>query len=301
MREVHKLIGLAAASDATVLITGETGTDKEQVARAIYKHSARFGGPFIPVNCAAIPSDLLESELFGHVRGAFTGAVADYERRFCEAQSGTLFLDEIGDMGLNMQAKILRAIEEREIKPVGGTKSYHVDIRILAAAHRDLTALVKEGLFREDLFYRLNVIHISLPPLRERRSDILLLAEYFLERSAPEAPKRLTASAAKSLLEHNWPGNVRELENMMQRLTLVVRGPVIDRADLPILKKGDHAGLEVEDLIYMDFYSAISRLEKYLIERALKEANGNRAETARRLRIRRQLLYAKMKEHSIEG
>ncbi len=301
MRGVHKLIGLAAATDATVLITGETGTGKERVARALHKHSARSKEPFVPVNCAAIPADLLESELFGHVRGAFTGAVANREGRFCEADGGTLFLDEIGDMSLPMQAKILRVIQEREVRPIGGTKSYRVDIRIIAATHHDLTTLIKEGKFREDLFYRLNVIHIPLPPLRERGSDILLLAEYFLGCATSDAPKRLSAAAAKSLLEYNWPGNVRELENMMQRLTLVVRGPVIDRTDLLIFKKEDSSELEIEDLIRMDLRSAVVRLEKYLIERALVEANGNRAEAARRLGIHRQLLYAKMKEHGIEG
>jgi DNA-binding NtrC family response regulator len=300
MRAVHKLIGLAAAGDATVLITGETGTGKERVARALHTHSARAPKPFVAVNCAAIPTDLLESELFGHTRGAFTGAVTDSQGRFREANGGTLFLDEIGDMTLPMQAKILRVLEEREIRPLGDTKSYSVDIRILAATHRDLMALVTEGKFREDLFYRLNVIRIHVPPLRERGFDILLLAEYFLQRAAQSAPKQLTTAAAKALLEYDWPGNVRELENLMQRLSVVVRGPVIDRSDLFTLMKEPESGPTLEDLLHTDFHAAVASVEKYLIERALLKANGNRAEAARLLGMQRQLLYAKMKEHGIQ-
>jgi two-component system, NtrC family, response regulator len=233
-RQVHKLIGLAAAGHATVLITGATGTGKERVARALHQYSARAHKPFVAVNCAALPADLLESELFGHVRGAFTGAVADRRGRFAEAEGGTLLLDEIGDMSLAMQAKILRVIQEREVTPVGASVNEKVDIRIIAATHRDLPLLVSAGSFREDLFYRLHVLHIALPALRERGSDILLLAEHFLHRAAPESPKRLTPAAAKTLLEYDWPGNVRELENLMQRLTVVVRGSVIDQIDLPL-------------------------------------------------------------------
>jgi DNA-binding NtrC family response regulator len=301
MRQVHKLIGLAAAGNATVLITGDTGTGKERVARALHQHSARAHHAFVAVNCAALPTDLLESELFGHVRGAFTGAVADRQGRFVEAEGGTLFLDEIGDMSLAMQAKIFRVLQEREVKPLGAAVSEKVDIRIIAATHRDLPVLVREGSFREDLFYRLHVLHIPVPPLRERGPDIMLLAEYFLERAAPGPPKSLTAAAAKALLDYDWPGNVRELENLMQRLTLVVRGPVIDRSDLPLFGHGPSTTLSIEDLARMDLHSAVACTEKYLIERALVAANGNRTEAARRLGIRRQFLYAKIKEYAIQG
>jgi DNA-binding NtrC family response regulator len=301
MRQVHKLIGLAATGNATVLITGATGTGKERVARVLHQYSARARKPFVAVNCAALPADLLESELFGHVRGAFTGAVADRRGRFVEAEGGTLFLDEIGDMSLAMQAKILRVIQEREVRLVGASVSEKVDIRIIAATHRDLPLLVREGTFREDLFYRLHVLHIPVPPLRARGSDILLLAEYFLRRAAPEAPKRLTAAAAKVLLEYDWPGNVRELENLMQRLTFMVRGPVIDRIDLLPFEGKSFALLTIEDLTRIDFHSAVASIEKYLIERALLAANGNRAEAARRLGIRRQFLYDKIKEYDIQG
>ena len=210
MREVQKLIGLASAGDVPTLISGETGTGKELVARALYEHGSRAGRPFIAVNCAAIPHDLLESELFGHVKGPFTGALTDHAGRFREADGGTLLLDEIGDMPLTMQAKLLRVLQDHEVQPLGSSKRQRVDIRLIAATNKDLLALVKEARFREDLFYRLKVIHIHLPPLRERGSDILLLAEHFLYQASTAAPKQLTASAAQSLLEYQWPGNVRE-------------------------------------------------------------------------------------------
>jgi two-component system NtrC family response regulator len=300
MRQVHKLIGLAANHDVTVLITGESGTGKECVARALHRHSTRGGMPFVAVNCAALPADLLESELFGHRRGAFTGAVVDRRGRFVEAAGGCLFLDEIGDMSLAMQAKILRVIQEREVTPVGASLSEKVDIRIIAATHGDLLHLVQEGRFREDLFYRLHVLHISLPPLRDRGSDILLLAEHFLQRARTEPPKRLTNAAAKALLEYDWPGNVRELENLMQRLRLVVRGPIIDLPDIPAFERGSSAALTIEALTRMGFHTAVATLERYLIERALLTAQGNRAEAARGLGMRRQLLYDKIKEYAIQ-
>lgn len=300
MRELQKLIGLAAAGDVPVLITGETGTGKELVARTLHHYGGRVSRPFVAVNCAAIPIDLLESELFGHVRGAFTGAVAEHIGRVREAEGGMLLLDEIGDMSLPMQAKLLRVIQEREVTPVGSSKSQRVDIRVLAATHRDLPTLVKEGRFREDLFYRLNVLHLHIPPLRERRADILPLAEHFLYQADPGGPKLLSAAAVKALLDYHWPGNARELENMMRRLTVLVRGPIIDATDLTFAATEAGAGLDMTDLRRMDLPAAVRCLEIQLIQQALDAAKGNRAEAARRLGIHRQLLYAKLKEYGIE-
>src|SRR5205823_11024127 len=231
MRRVQKLIGLAAGTDSTVLVTGETGTGKEMVARALHDHGTRAEKPFVAVNCAAIPTELLESELFGHVKGAFTGAASDRPGRFREADGGTLLLDEIGDMSPPMQAKILRVLQEREIAPVGAARSEKVDVRVIAATHRDLTQAVQKNEFREDLYYRLNVLPIHLPPLRERVDDIVSLAEHFL-RQASDPPKSLSASATRRLLAYTWPGNVRELKNAMERASIVVRGSTIEESDL---------------------------------------------------------------------
>ena len=302
MRDVQKMIGVAAASDASIFVLGETGTGKELVARAIHQHSQRARRPFVPVNCAAIPTELLESELFGHVRGAFTGAIAARAGRFREADGGTLFLDEIGDMSLSMQAKLLRVLQDGMITPVGSSNVEQVNVRIIAATHRDLVAMVREEKFREDLFYRLNVLAIALPPLRERGADILVLAENFLHRAAPDSPKRLSSAAAKALLEHPWPGNVRELENLMRKLSLTVHTPVIDRGDLQF--DVDLIGGTNEsdrDLFDLEFFPAIAKLEKTLLQRALAQSAGNRTEAARRLGINRQLLYAKLKEHGLDS
>jgi two-component system NtrC family response regulator len=294
MRQVQKTIGLLADSDATVLITGETGTGKELVARAIHDHGQRGGKPFIAVNCAAIPGELLESELFGHVRGAFTGAVADRAGAFRQADRGTLFLDEIGDMDIAMQAKILRALQERIVTPVGG-KPVPVDVRIIAATHRDLAEAVRDGGFREDLYYRLHVVPIHLPPLRERIADIVPLAQHFL-RGAGD--KELTADAATRLLRHPWPGNVRELRNAMERAAVLVRGDRIGGAQLGFLD--ETATPAAADWPDEDLPSAVERLEEMLIRRALARSGGNRAEAARLLNIHRPLLYAKLRKYGIE-
>jgi DNA-binding NtrC family response regulator len=298
MRDVQKRIGLAASSrDATILILGETGTGKELVARAIHRHSERGAKSFVPVNCAAIPADLLESELFGHVRGAFTGAMQSRAGRFKEADGGTLFLDEIGDMSLPMQAKMLRVLQDRMVMPVGGSNAQKVDVRIVAATLHDLPGLVQKGKFREDLFYRVNVFMIALPPLRERGSDVLVLAEHFLQQS--QNPKRLSTATAKALLEHPWPGNVRELESLMRNLSLSVRGQVIGRDDLQFGQM-PAAVDSMGELLQLDYHTAISRLEKTLLQRALQSAGGNRTEAARRLGINRQLLYSKLEEHGLD-
>jgi two-component system NtrC family response regulator len=294
MRNVQKTIGMLADSDATVLITGETGTGKELVARAIHEHGHRSGGPFVAVNCAAIPSELLESELFGHLRGAFTGAASDRIGAFRQADRGTLFLDEIGDMDLAMQAKILRALQERVVTPVGG-KPVAVDVRVIAATHQDLPQRVRHGTFREDLFYRLHVVPIHLPALRERIADIVPLAEHFLNRNG----KHLSADAAARLLRHSWPGNVRELQNAMERAAVLARSAIIDASDLSFVAEAQTPGYVV-DWPDEDLPTAMARLEEALIRRALMRSGGNRAEAARKLNIHRQLLYSKMKRYGLD-
>jgi DNA-binding NtrC family response regulator len=297
IRGVQKAIGRLADSEATVLITGETGTGKELVARAIHDHGRRGRFPFIAVNCAAIPTELMETELFGHVKGAFSGAVRDRLGAFREARGGTLFLDEIGDMDPAMQAKILRALQERTVTPVGGA-TCPVDARIVAATHRDLAQRIAEGRFREDLFYRLNVVPIHLPALRDRLADIVPLAEYFLARAG--GGKHLTAAAAAALIRFAWPGNVRELKNVMDRLEVTVHGNLIDAADLSMIEHSVSHDTRALDWPEEDLPSAILRLEELLIRRALARCNGNRAETARVLNIHRQMLYTKMKRLGIE-
>ena len=265
MREVHKLIGLAAPSDATVLVQGETGTGKEEVARALHRHGPRADRPFVAVNCAAILAELLEGELFGHVKGAFTGALNQRTGRFVEANRGTLFLDEIGDMTLPMQAKILRVLQDRIVTPVGGTSPVAVDVRIVAATHRDLIGMVRDGKFREDLFYRLSVVGATLPPLRERGADILVLAEHFLRQLAPagQPVKRLSPAASQDLLAYPWPGNVRELRNAIQNATVTVRGAVIDHGDLPMSAPLPTGAPEtLASLLALPWNEAVARLEK---------------------------------------
>jgi DNA-binding NtrC family response regulator len=303
MREVQKLIGRAAAGDATVLITGETGTGKELVARTLHDSSARSAGSFIAVNCAAIPRDLLESELFGHVKGAFTGAIGSRTGAFQQANRGTLFLDEIGDMGVDMQAKLLRALEERTVTPVGGNRAEPLDLRFVAATHRDLVNMVRESKFREDLYYRLNVVPIRVPPLRERTGDIQPLAEYFLTRATSTGPKTLSEEAVKRLLDHAWPGNVRELRNVMERVATLVRSPVVEARDLAFLSgEPSNASTPIFDMTLLDgdLNVAVESLERTMIERALDACAGNRAEAARRLGIHRQLLYKKLKQFGLE-
>jgi two-component system NtrC family response regulator len=301
MRRVQKTIGLAADSEATVLILGETGTGKELVARALHDHGRRKSKPFVAVNCAAIPEDLLESELFGHVKGAFTGAGMDRAGAFREANGGTIFLDEIGDMPLSMQAKILRALQEREVTPVGG-KPVAVDVRVVAATHQDLPSFVSLGKFREDLYYRLNVVAIALPPLRERLADIIPLAEHFLRLSARETPKRLDAAAAARLLAHLWPGNVRELKNAIARANILVRGDVIGVDELQMPSRATEGATSLAAaLLEGDLPTAVARLEQAMLTNALEACGGNRTEAARRLNINRQLFYAKMERYGLGG
>ncbi len=235
IQEVRRLIGQVAETDANVLILGESGTGKEVVARAIHELSARSAGPFVPINCGAIPAELLESELFGHEKGAFTGAIAARRGRFELAQGGTLFLDEIGDMPLPMQVKLLRVLQERQFDRVGGGKAVQADVRVIAATHRDLEAMIRTQAFREDLYYRLNVFPIETPPLRDRADDIPLLLQELLNRHAEQHKGiiRMTQRAMESLMQYAWPGNVRELSNLIERLLILYPNQIVDVADLP--------------------------------------------------------------------
>ncbi len=298
MRAVQKQLGRAATSDATVLITGETGTGKEVAARVLHEASHRRDGPFVAVNCAAIPQDLLESELFGHGKGAFTGAISERAGRLVEANGGTLFLDEIGDMPPAMQAKLLRVLQERNVTPIGTNKTATVDIRVIAATHRDLDAMVVASEFRQDLLYRLNVIPLHLPPLRERVADILPLAEHFLANATRAAGRALhfSVEAQRRLVGHPWPGNVRELKNAVERVCSLAPGPAITAEDMAFLNAPTVAAewalpAEFADL---SLAQAVERVERAMIVRALTLASGNRADAARRLGISRQSLYARM-------
>ncbi len=294
MRGVQKAIGMLADSEASVLITGETGTGKEVVARAIHRHGRRAHRPFVALNCAAIPAELLESQLFGHTRGAFTGAVSDSLGSIRAAEGGTLFLDEIGDMAAPLQAKLLRVLQERVVTPLGG-KPVPVDVRIISATHQDLAEAVRAGRFREDLFYRIGVVPLHLPPLRARLADIIELAEHFLAQFA-SPPRQLSAEAAARLLAHDWPGNVRELRNAMERIAVLGRRPVVAESELDFL----HPRAAVPEAVpSTDLPGAVERLERAMITRALAETGGNRSEAARRLGIHRQRLHEKLRQYGL--
>jgi len=295
MLGVYKQIALACASDAPVLVTGETGTGKELVARAIHRHGPRSLRPFVPVNCGALPEGLLESELFGHLRGAFTGAVADKKGLFEEARGGTIFLDEIGEMSPALQVRLLRSLELGEVRPVGASRAMSVDVRVIAATHRDLERGAVEGTFRQDLFYRLHVFAIRIPPLRERREDVPLLATHFLagfasrgRGAAALTPAALTPAALAALAAHDWPGNVRELENTLERLAVEARGGTIDVADLPPAFRERKVSLE--EPLFADLPS-LEELEKRYLRHVLTAVKGNRSRAAEVLGIDRRTLY----------
>jgi len=299
MLAVYKQIALACGADAPVLVMGETGTGKELVARAIHRNGARAARPFVPVNCGALPEGLLESELFGHVRGAFTGAVADKRGLFEEARGGTLFLDEIGEMSKSLQVRLLRALELGEVRPVGSARATTVDTRVIAATHRDLERAVREGGFREDLFYRLHVFVIRVPPLRERREDIPLLAAHFLAGFAARGrgAAALTPAAVAALATHDWPGNVRELENTLARLVAEARGGTIDVPDLPPSFRERPAALE--EPLFTGLPS-LEELEKRYLRHVLAEVRGNRSRAAEVLGIDRRTLYRMAERFGIE-
>ena len=287
-------IGKASSSSATVLITGESGTGKELVARAIHYGSTRSSSPFVPVNCGGIPEGLLESELFGHLKGAFTGATQSRAGFFHTADGGTIFLDEISEMSLSMQVKLLRVLQDKQICMVGSDRMRKVDVRILAATNKDLHDLVKKGIFREDLFYRLNVITISIPPLRERGDDIILLAHHFATRFAAESGPpggglRFSDKALQSLRSYNWPGNVRELENVIQRLVVMTDGDLIEVPDLPDLCR-------FSALRKADFTRTLAEVEAEYISNVLAETDGNKTRAAEILGIDRKTLREKLKK-----
>jgi two-component system response regulator HydG len=291
MRKVFIAIGKASSASAIVLITGESGTGKELAARAIHYSSARSAAPFVPVNCGGIPEGLLESELFGHVKGAFTGAIDSRVGFFHAADGGTIFLDEISDMSLAMQVKLLRVLQDKKVCMVGSNKTRKVDVRILAATNKDLQGLVKKGLFREDLFYRLNVITIIILPLRERGDDILLLAHHFLTQFAAESSKampRFSDEALQSLRSYNWPGNVRELENVIQRLVVMTDGDLIDVRDLPSL-------MRFSALRNTGFTRTLDEVENEYISNVLASVDGNKTRAAEILGIDRKTLREKLK------
>ncbi len=299
MQDIFALIRRVAASQASVLITGESGTGKELVARAIHAHSPRAARPFVAINCAAIPETLLESDLFGYKRGAFTDARADKPGLFVEASGGTLFLDEIGELPLPLQPKLLRVLQEREVRPLGATKSERVDVRVLTATNRQLEKRLKEGRFREDLFYRLNVIHIDLPPLRDRIEDVLPLAEHFLARSARRASKSIHGfreSAKKILLGYGWPGNVRELENVVERAVALAEGEIVSAEDMPPAmrdrKNQDRLTTALAQGLTLD------ELEREYIQRVLEAEGGNKTRAAQRLGLDRKTLYRKLEEYA---
>ncbi|MGB7219700.1 MAG: sigma-54 dependent transcriptional regulator [Vicinamibacterales bacterium] len=305
MRQLREQIAMAAPTNGRVLIHGENGTGKELIARNIHALSRRRAGPFIEVNCAAIPEDLIESELFGHVRGAFTGASADRRGKFELADGGTIFLDEIADMSLKTQAKVLRVLQEQTLEPVGGTTSVHVDTRVLAATNKDLLAEIRAGRFREDLFFRLNVIPISAPPLRERQEDIQLLADHFMAEFAQEYGRRIKTfepAAVAILQQYSWPGNVRELRNVIERLMIMVARDTISAADVSFLD-ADGFGRQERTLAVphgrLTLHQARDRFERDLIVRTLAEQAGNISQTAEALGVERSNLYRKMKAFGI--
>jgi DNA-binding NtrC family response regulator len=300
MQAVYKLIGRVANSNTTVLITGESGTGKELVANAVHEYSPRSSGALVKVNCAAIPESLLEAELFGHEKGAFTNALYRRTGRFEEASGGTLFLDEVGELPVALQPKLLRALQERTVERLGSNRPIKVDFRLVAATAQDLQQAVAAGSFREDLYYRLNVVQVVLPPLRERREDIPLLVQRFLGRS--ERPVSIRREALDLILAHDWPGNVRELENVVARAIAIAPGGVIT-ADCIELRKcaATNGPTWLQQVPYKSGYKRVlSQVEKHLLRSALASADGNKARAAGILGIQRRLLYDKMREYQIE-
>jgi len=304
MREVFELIRRLSGSAATVLVTGESGTGKELVAKSIHFNSPRKGRPFVPLNCAAIPDTLLDGELFGHKRGAFTDARTDRAGLFVEADGGTLFLDEIAELSTALQAKLLRVLQEGEIRPLGASRAERVDVRVIAATNKDLETRLKAGTFREDLYYRLNVIHIHLPPLRARTEDLLTLAEHFLGAAAARAGKDvrgLHEAAKKAVLAHGWPGNVRELENTIERAVALCEGGVIQLEDLPATVRERRAGEPDALTTALARGLTLGELEREYIQRVVTAEGGNKTRAAQRLGLDRKTLYRKLEEYAAQG
>jgi DNA-binding NtrC family response regulator len=307
LQNVLRLVERVADADSTVLVHGETGTGKELVARAIHYNSPRSTGAFVPINCGAIPAELLESELFGHVKGAFTGAIANRVGRFELADGGTIFLDEIGDMDPSLQVKLLRALQEKCFEPVGSTKTIQVNVRVIAATNVDLEAAVESGRFREDLYYRLNVIPITIPPLRERKTDIPLLLKHFMDSFGKNKNRFLAGismDALECLVHYPWPGNIRELENLMERMTIIKGHGNIEVVDLPLKYKSGKAipqdvGLVEIPETGLDFNTAVDTYENALIMRALEKTGWNRNQAAMLLKLNRTTLVEKIKKKGL--
>jgi two-component system nitrogen regulation response regulator GlnG len=308
MQKIYKLVGQVARSEASVLLLGESGTGKELVARAIYANSLRAARPYVAINCAAIPDTLLESELFGHERGAFTGALTQRIGKFERADGGTIFLDEIGDMPLNLQAKLLRVLQDGEFQRLGGDQTLRTQVRVIAATNRDLLGMVKEKTFREDLYYRIHVVQIQLPPLRERSEDVLPLAEYFLKRVGKERGLKFSSASRKALQGWSWPGNVRELENAITRAVVCAAAESIEPGDLPpeILGQG------IEGIATGDWWKKVEEVagkggdllaagEKLLVERAMNEAGGNVKRAAEMLGVTRAALRTRVERYGLKA
>jgi len=307
MQSMFRLVTRVADTDSTILLNGETGTGKGLIAKAIHKSSYRRNQPFVQINCGAIPENLLESELFGHVRGAFTGATAPKKGKFEQANSGTIFLDEIGDMSPDLQVKVLRALEEREFEPVGGCKTIKVDVRVIAATHRDLKQQVKDGQFREDLYYRLYVIPIEIAPLRARKADIPLLTDYFMQKFNCEkhmAVVGMEKQALAMMINYQWPGNVRELRNVMERLVVIKGEGAITPVDLPdevrsVECSQDTPAMELSsDGICLN--TAVNEFEKSLIFQSLEKTQWVKKRAAKLLQLKRTTLVEKIKRHELQ-
>lgn len=303
MRNIYKTIGRVANTNATVLIRGESGTGKELVAMAIHRNSVRSSKPFIKINCASIPENLLESELFGYEKGAFTGATSAKPGKFELADKGTVFLDEIGEMSPNTQAKLLRVLQEREFERVGGTDTLRVDVRIISATNKDLEKSISEGSVREDLFYRLNVVEIVMPPLRERKADIPDLITHIIKSCSLEHRKAITGFSPEAmalLKNYDWPGNIRELKNVCERAVLMSNGPILTVGDLPVnLQKKSRRTRWLDEIPGGSFKEIVSEVEREVILRSLEENKWNRSAVAQSLKMNRSTLYAKMKELGI--
>jgi two-component system response regulator HydG len=299
MRQLKETLALVAPAEATVLISGESGTGKEVVAQIIHQNSRRAEGPLIKINCAALPENLLESELFGHEKGSFTGASARREGRFKAADGGTIFLDEVGELAQGTQAKLLRVLQEGEYSPVGSDKTFRSDARVLAATNRDLGQAVKDGEFREDLFYRLNVVNLEMPPLRQRGEDVIALAEEFLRRFNEKNRrdiKGFSPGARRSMLAYAWPGNVRELLNAVERAVIMAQGHLVEPADLPLAIQGSGKG---EEDYSLRAGLTVREAERMLIERTLEATGGNRTRAAEMLGITRKTLQNKIKDYGL--
>jgi two-component system response regulator HydG len=302
MQRIFDLLGRVSSTSATVLILGESGTGKELVALAIHRNSPRKDGPFVPVNCAALAEGLIESELFGHVKGAFTGAQSANEGRILYASGGTLFLDEVGDMPLDTQAKLLRVLESREVVPVGGNKEVHVDIRLVAATNRDLREMVAEGSFREDLFFRLQVVSLHLPPLRERTGDIPILIDHLIGEMNGEHSREvagITPEARMLLVRYPWPGNVRELRNCIENMVVLARGPLLEVHDVPSNIAEERGERPTSASGYVLAGRSLAEVERDLIAENLALLGGNREKTAKLLGIGERTLYRKIKEYGL--